>query len=204
MKARVLELSYRHGLSHIGSCLSTADVLAAIFPTDDLVLLSSGHAGLALYCAIEKYRDEPGAAESLLLRFGPQPHLSTKDGILCSTGSLGQGLTVAVGYALADRKRIIHCIISDGECAEGCVWESLAFIHAEKLRNLIVHVNVNGWSALSKLDTINLCERLRAFLPSIVIHKTSVEQYPFLKGLDAHYKPMTKADYESTLCEAVA
>jgi len=202
MKARILELSYRHGLSHIGSCLSTADVLEAIFPTDDLVLLSSGHAGLALYCALETYRGE--CAETFLSDFGPQPHLHPSRGILCSTGSLGQGLTVAVGYALADRKRIIHCIISDGECAEGCVWESLAFIHAEKLRNLIVHVNVNGWSALSKLDTIYLCERLRAFLPSIVIHKTSVEQYPFLRGLDAHYKPMTKADYESTLCEAAA
>lgn len=202
MKARILELSFRHGLSHIGSCLSTADVLESIFPTDDRVLLSSGHAGLGLYCALEKYRGVD--AEDLLIRYGPQPHLEPKLGLLCSTGSLGQGLTVAVGYALAEKKRVLHCIISDGECAEGCVWESLAFIHREKLRNLIVHVNVNGWSALSKLDTINLCERLRAFLPSVVIHKTSVEQYPFLRGLDAHYKPMTKEQYESTLCEATA
>ncbi len=200
MKARILELSYRHKLSHIGSCLTTADVLESIFPTDYLVLLSSGHAGLALYCALEKFRNEN--AEDLLTRYGSQPHLDLARGILCSTGSLGQGLTVAVGFACADRKRVIHCVISDGECAEGCVWESLAFIHSHKLRNLIVHVNANGWSALSKLDTDYLCKRLRVFLPSVVIHKTSVEQYPFLNGLDAHYKPMTREQYESTLCSA--
>lgn len=210
MKQRILELSHRHGLGHLSSNLTTADVISRIVeearpiekkicdaPGTNLpfVILSSGHAGLALYCALEKYCGQSAAV--LLNDHGTQPHLDPKRGIYCTTGSLGQGLTVAVGYALAERSRIVHCIISDGECAEGCVWEALAFARLHHLENLRVHVNVNGYSALAAVDVDYLTARLTAFLPWIQLHFTDGNQLLFLHGLHAHYKTMTDAEFES-------
>ncbi len=194
MKRRILDLSYKHKLAHIGSNLTTADVLATI-DTPARVILSAGHAGLAYYCWLESL--EVANAEELLLKHGAQPHLGFA--VPCSAGSLGQGLTVAVGYGLAEPFRQTHCIISDGECAEGCVWESLAFLRRRHMENLKVHVNVNGYSALSAIDTDELAARLEAFLPWINIHRTDGQQYSFLRGLNAHYHAMTQEDYEETL-----
>lgn len=52
--------------------------------------------------------------------------MSLEDGIWASSGSLGHGIGIAVGYALADPQRLVYVTISDGECAEGSVWEALA------------------------------------------------------------------------------
>lgn len=199
MKARILELSHRHKLGHLSSNLTTAEILEPIFAFNPkaFVVLSSGHAGLALYVALEKYASQD--AEALLKQHGSQPHLNYPQGIYATSGSLGQGLTVAVGYALARRDRIVHCVISDGECAEGCVWEALAFIRNAGLRNLQVHVNLNGYSALSAVDTDYLVTRLKAFLPCIALHHTNSNQFPFLRGLHAHYKVMTDADYGAAM-----
>jgi transketolase len=201
MKHHILELSHRHGIGHLSSNLTTAEIFQEILNECDgvfpIVILSSGHAGLALYAAIEKFFHQP-TAEHLIQKHGIQPHLDPTNHIHCTTGSLGQGITVAVGYAMALPKENIHCIISDGECAEGCVWEALAFARQHHLSNLIVHVNMNGYSALSAVDTAYLSERLKAFLPSVRIHTTHGEQYPFLCGVHAHYKTMTDEEYEST------
>lgn len=212
IKRRILELSKQHGIGHLSSNLTTADVLESIYEDGrwkmedgkepPFIVLSSGHAGIALYCALEQYHsrfngDNHFSAASLLAKHGTQPHLDPQRGIHCTTGSLGQGLTVAVGYALAERSRIIHCIISDGECAEGCVWEALAFARLHHLENLRVHVNINGYSALAAVDVDYLVARLKAFLPWIQLHFTDGNQLPFLHGLHAHYKVMTEAEYES-------
>ena len=198
MRERILELSHKHQIGHLSSNLTTAEILEQIYGDADypLVVLSSGHAGLALYVALEKY--EGVEADGLLSDHGHQPHLDREHGINCTAGSLGQGITVAVGYAIANPGRQVHCIISDGECAEGCVWESLSFARNHHLKNLIVHVNVNGYSALSAIDVDYLSDRLKAFLPSVRIHRTDGNQYPFLNGIHAHYKTMTDEEYAST------
>lgn len=200
MKTLLLELSHRHKLGHLTSNLTTLPILDRIFPTlrdEDMVIISSGHAGLALYCALQKYREI--RAEELLEAHGVQPHLDPPRGIHCSTGSLGQGLTVAVGYALARPSCVVHCIISDGECAEGCVWEALAFARLHHLDNLLVHVNINGRAAIGTVDVNYLVERLRAFLPGIKMHFTHNETLSFLHGIHGHYKSMTDAEYQSTV-----
>ncbi len=197
LKARILELSHRHNLGHLSSNLTTGEILEWIFENQaGIVILSAGHAGLALYCALEKHHGQD--AEALLKEHGAQPHLNAEQGIYCTSGSLGQGITVAVGYALADRSRKVHCIISDGECAEGCVWEALAFARLQRLENLIVHVNINGYSALAAVDVDYLAARLVAFLPWIKFHCTDGNQLPFLRGIHAHYKTMSKEEYLST------
>ena len=200
LKKRILEIAYKHKLSHLGSYLSAVDIIDEIYKSknkEDIFILSSGHAALALYVVLEKY--EGKNAEELFLKHGGHPHRDEENGIYCSTGSLGLGITVAVGRALANKNRKVHVLISDGESAEGSVWEALRFIKESNLSNIEVYVNVNGYAAYDKVDTKYLVDRLKAFLPTINIRYTSVNQYPFLRGLNAHYHVMSEEDYKSTL-----
>jgi transketolase len=200
LKKRILEIAYKHKLSHLGSYLSAVDIIDEIYKSknkEDIFILSSGHAALALYVVLEKYEDKN--AEELFLKHGGHPHRDEDDGIYCSTGSLGLGITVAVGRALANKNKKVYVLISDGESAEGSVWESLRFIQENNLSNIEIYVNVNGYAAYDKVDTKYLVDRLKAFLPSINIKYTNVNQYPFLRGLNAHYHIMSEEDYKSTL-----
>jgi transketolase len=200
LKKRIIEIAYKHKLSHLGSYLSAVDIIEEIYQKkdkNDIFILSSGHAALALYVVIEKY--EGKNAEELFIKYGGHPHRNENDGIYCSTGSLGLGITVAVGRALANKKRKVYVLISDGESAEGSVWEALRFIKESNLSNIEVYVNVNGYAAYDKVDVKYLVDRLESFLPEINIRYTSVNQYPFLRGLNAHYHIMSEKDYKSTL-----
>ena len=200
LKKRILEIAYKHKLSHLGSYLSAVDIIDEIYKSknkEDIFILSSGHAALALYVVLEKYKDKN--AEELFIKHGGHPHRDEANGIYCSTGSLGLGITVAVGRALANKNRKVHVLISDGESAEGSVWEALRFIKESNLSNIEVYVNINGYAAYDKVDVKYLVDRLKVFLPTINIRYTSVNQYPFLRGLNAHYHIMSEEDYKSTL-----
>tara|TARA_B100000085_G_scaffold282155_1_gene310157 strand:+ start:7729 stop:8340 length:612 start_codon:yes stop_codon:yes gene_type:complete len=198
LKKRILDIAYKNKLSHLGSYLSAVDIIDKIYSKkhkDDIFILSSGHAALALYVVIEKYEGKD--AEKLFKLYGGHPHRAEKDGIYCSTGSLGTGITIAVGRAIANSKRKVHVLISDGECAEGSVWESLRFIKEHSVDNIEIHVNINGYAAYDKVDSEYLTNRLKSFLPNINLHFTTVNQLPFLKGLNAHYHIMSEKDYKS-------
>ena len=198
LKKRILDIAYKHKLSHLGSYLSAVDIVDEIYKTknpEDIFILSSGHAALALYVVIEKY--EGKNAEELFIKYGGHPHLAEEDGIYCSTGSLGTGITIGVGRALANRNRKVYVLISDGECAEGSIWESLRFIKEHNMDNIEIYVNINGYAAYDKVDIQYLSDRLKVFLPKIELRFTSVNQAPFLKGINAHYHVMSKEDYKS-------
>jgi transketolase len=133
LKKRILEIAYKNKLSHLGSYLSSLGIIEEIYKKknpEDIFILSSGHAALALYVVLEKYENKN--AEYLLKKHGGHPHRDEENGIYCSTGSLGMGITVAVGRALANPKRKVYVLISDGECAEGSIWEALRFIYDQK------------------------------------------------------------------------
>jgi len=100
-----------------------------------------------------------------------------------------------VGRAVASPDKTVYCLISDGECAEGSIWESLKFIEENNIKNIQVYVNVNGYCAYDQVDTQYLVRRLKSFLPSINIVDTTVNKYPFLKGINAHYHIMNEDDY---------
>ena len=163
----------------------------------DIFILSSGHAALAMYACIEKYFGYN--AEDLFKKHGGHPHLDEKNKIYCSTGSLGLGITVSIGRAIANPNRKVYTLISDGECAEGSVWESLKTIKELNIKNIEVHVNVNGYAAYMEVDKDYLADRLKVFLPDIKIHYTEVNKFPFLKGLNAHYHVMSEKDYTQAL-----
>ena len=200
LKKRILEIAYKNKLSHLGSYLSSLEIIEEIYKKknlEDIFILSSGHAALALYVVLEAY--EGKNAEMLFKKHGGHPHRDEENGLYCSTGSLGMGITVAVGRALANRKRKVYVLISDGEAAEGSVWESLRFIYEQNIKNIEIYVNINGYAAYDKIDTEYLSNRLISFLPNINLRYTSVNQYPFLKGINAHYHAMSEEDYKSTL-----
>jgi transketolase len=200
LEKRVLELSYKYNLAHLGSVLTALPIIEEIFnlkQPEDRFVLSCGHAGLALYVVLEKY--EKLDAEKIWLEHGTHPDRCWQCHLDCSTGSLGQGLPIAVGMALADKTRKVYCLISDGECAEGSIWEALRIKKDLNISNLKIFVNYNGYSAYDYVDLFNLGNRLIAFgVEKHSIKHTDVEQYPFLKGLDAHYCKMSDKDYETT------
>jgi len=195
---RIIDITYQEKLSHLSSCLSAWPIIHEIYNTkadDDVFILSNGHAGLALYCELEaRYGIDP---VMLLHKHGIHPGKDLENKLYCSTGSLGSGLPIAVGHALANRTKNVYCMISDGEAAEGSIWESLRFIHTAKLTNLHVFANINGMSAYEYLDVDYLIKRLTTFLPHIHIRLSEPTEFSFAKGLLTHYKVLTEEDYQS-------
>jgi transketolase len=202
LKKRILEIANKYKLSHLGSYFSALEIIDSIYAKmkpDDIFILSSGHAALALYVCIEKYKGKD--AEELFLKHGGHPHHDEENFIHCSTGSLGLGITIAIGRAIANPNRKVYVLLSDGECAEGSVWEALKTIYEEKISNVEVHVNINGYAAYKTVDVDYLSVRLKTFLPDINLHYTTVEHFSFLNGLNAHYHVMKDTEYEKALSE---
>jgi transketolase len=181
----VIEHSKRAGVGHIGSALSVADLLAAVFggvlkaespadPDRDRFVLSKGHAALALYVALHatgRLTDEDLASfcvDGSPLATHPEHVVA---GIDFSTGSLGHGLSYGVGAGLAARlagsRRRAFVLLSDAECNEGAVWEAVMFAAHHRLGNVIALVDVNGQQALGYtrevLDLSPLAAKWRAF-----------------------------------------
>jgi len=168
----ILEQSKRANVGHIGSALSIADIIVALYrsvldavrPLDsdrDRFILSKGHAALALYAALhakglisDTELNSYNTDGSLL---GVHPD-ATHPAIDFSTGSLGMGLSFGAGAALAARlqgsKRRVVVLMSDAECNEGAVWEATAFAAHHKLANLIAIVDANGQQALGHTSQV--------------------------------------------------
>ena len=183
---RIMEISRKYKLSHLGSCLTAVDIIDEIYSIkkwDEKFVLSCGHAGLALYVVLEKYRNYD--AELLYQINGVHPNRDNV-AIDCSTGSLGQGLPIALGMAMADRSRNVYCLISDGEATEGTIWEVGNVMRKYNITNLKIYCNWNGWGAYDATDP-NIAYLLRKLIPGITIIFTSVQQYGF-KGQEAHYQ----------------
>ena len=189
LNKRILEISIKHKLSHLGSCFTALPIIYEIYSkkrSEDKFVLSSGHAGLALYVVLEHFYNVD--AEYLLETYGIHPERDLENFIDVSTGSLGLGLTIATGMALANPNINIYCLISDGESAEGSIWETLRFIDENNISNIKIHANINGWAAYKPVDSDKLSQRLKLFLPEINIHYTDVnEVIQFDTSLAAHY-----------------
>lgn len=197
LKKRIFDISFHHHLAHIGSCLTAVDIIEEIYQKkkpEEQFVLSSGHAALALYCVIEKHGGKN--AEDIFKHHGVHPDRCSDCSIFVSTGSLGNGLPIAVGMALADRTKNVYCLISDGECAEGSIHEAARIASQYTLDNLHVYLNDNGWAAYQPTNTY----RFPLFTSGEFIHvKTNSEQIPCLKGQEAHYHVMNEHEYREAL-----
>ena len=196
---RLLDICYERQLHHLGSYFSALQIIDEIYSQkndDDIFILSNGHAVVALYVILEKYYGLD--AVELHEKYGDHPKRNELDKLHCSTGSLGMGVTVAVGRALANSDRDVYCLLSDGECAEGSVWEALRFAYENKVTNLKLYVNANGWAAYDAVDLDYLEKRIKAFHPDVNYVRTTVEHFG-LKGLHAHYTNFNEEQYKEAL-----
>ena len=202
LEERLVDISYKLKLSHLSAYFTAVGIIDGIYSVkkkDEPFVLSQGHAFAALAVVLEKY--EGKNAEELVAKYMTHPARCSVDGIDCSTGSLGQGITVAVGMALADRTKNVYVLTSDGEMAEGACWEALKIAGEQKLENLRVTVNANGWSAYNKVDVDLLDLRMQYFYPSLVV-KTNMFKFPeWLQGVDGHYQ---KIDSEERYKEVLS
>lgn len=186
MLNRITEISKKYKLSHLGSCYTSLGIIDEIYSIkkpDEPFVLSMGHAFLSLCVVIEKYHCID--AEKIYIKHGVHPERCDECKIYCSTGSLGNGISIACGMALADRTKNVYCLISDGESAEGIVYEVANVMRKYKLTNLKVYCNYNGFSANDIVEQWTIDNLIR-IMPDIEIWHTNVEDYG-LKGLSAHY-----------------
>lgn len=185
----ILDMIYRAKSSHLGCSLSIVDILVALYLGDilnvdpqnpnwenrDRFILSKGHACLALYVTlatkgffpIEKL-DEYGTDGTFI---GDHNTLGSLPGIETTNGSLGHGLSLGIGMALATKKdnRLsrVFVLVGDGELQEGSNWEALMFAGFHKLDNLVLIIDNNHLETVGKTDQIlslsSLHEKLSAF-----------------------------------------
>ncbi len=157
IRAVVSRMLVARGDGHIGGSFSIADVMAVLFnqylreDPKDWFVLSKGHAGPAYYaCLYLKHKISDEALTTLnangtILPSHPDRNLTP--GVQCSTGSLGQGISQAVGIAYANKLKktgaYVYCIVGDGELNEGETYEALEFASNKKLNNLIVLIDAN-------------------------------------------------------------
>ena len=156
-----------HGEAHLGGSFSMIEILLAVheevIEPEDKFILSKAHASYP-YCI---YLREKGFNIPIKTHF----ELDPENNIHCTTGSLGHGLPISVGMAMARKMQIkkgnIYVLMSDGECQEGTTWESLLIAAKHKLDNLIVMIDYNKVQALSTLQEglplDNLAAKFEAF-----------------------------------------
>lgn len=200
LEQRIIDISYRKGLSHLGSCLSAVRIIDNIYKIkkeSEPFILDNGHAALALYTVLEKWYFKD--AEALFDKHGVHPNRDLEDKIWASTGSLGQGLPIAVGMALADRNRLVYVVTSDGAMAEGSNWEALRIAGEQRLENLRITVICNGYGAYGPVDIDMLDYRMQMVYPSLCLRPDTLEYPDWMQGLDAHYVVMNEDQYKEIL-----
>src|SRR3989338_3067353 len=168
LRARIVQMSHDAKAPHLASSLSCIDILATVYwnflnidsqnPTNDLrdrFILSKGHAAAALYATLAFRGFFPPEKLVEYVKegsyFAEHPCPKKISGVEAATGSLGHGLSIGLGMALAAKQKKrdnnIFVLLSDGECNEGSVWEAALFATANKLDNIIAFVDYNKWQA---------------------------------------------------------
>jgi transketolase len=188
LRGKVVEMSHAASSAHLASSLSCCDIVAAAYwgvcnidparpddPLRDRFILSKGHAATALYSALAFRGFFPEALLDTYCQDGgllaEHPPARTLPGIEAATGSLGHGLPIGIGMALAGRMRgeqfRVFALLSDGENNEGSVWEAAMFAAAQKLDNVCVVIDYNKWQATARsnetLQLVPLREKWEAF-----------------------------------------
>ena len=188
IRGHVLRMVHRASSSHVGTALSIVDLLSVLFfdtlrvdptnpakPDRDRFILSKGHGAAALYATLAERGFFPVEwLDTFCLDGGRlHGHADAHDvpGVEISTGSLGHGLSVGAGMALAAQHDgagyRVFALLSDGECDEGSVWEAAMFAAHHRLDNLVAIVDYNRLQGLGPVEEVlrlePLAEKWRAF-----------------------------------------
>jgi transketolase len=175
VRAQVVQMSHETGAPHLGSALSCVDLLVAAYfawldvsPENagdedrDRLILSKGHAAAALYATLAEAGFFPESWLGEYARDGgrlpEQMSPGCAPGVEAATGSLGHGLSLGLGMALAGRIRgqgyRVAVILSDGENQEGAVWEAAMFAAAQKVDRLTALIDYNRWQATGRSNEV--------------------------------------------------
>ncbi len=187
IRAHALRMVHRAGSSHIGGCLSAVDLLVVLYskvlkldssrpnwPDRDRFVMSKGHAAAAFYATLAERNFFPLSWLDTFYQDGsPLGGHVTKGvpGVEVSTGSLGHGLPIACGMALAGKRdgqsHRVFALLSDGECDEGSTWEAALFAPHHRLDNLVAIVDYNKIQSFGSvkevLDLDPLADKWHAF-----------------------------------------
>ena len=188
IRVNIIELAYKAGKNsaHCGGSLSAVEILATLYhkflkwdandiDNRDRVIISKAHASLVQYCILESVgkltKDELYTFEQSGSHYTVHAHKDIEKGFEFSGGSLGLGMSYAVGvaYALKEKgsKARVYVLLGDGECDEGIIWEAMMFAKHNALSNLTVIVDHNHLQAdgfvEDVLDTANMADKFRAF-----------------------------------------
>lgn len=166
LRRESLDLAIESGNGHLASAFSIVEILIALEETlkeRDRFILSKGHGCLSFYASLRHRGFNPTVSG--------HPDIQVSEGIECTTGSLGHGLPIGVGMALAKKFKAeegnIYVLMGDGEMQEGTTWESLLLASHHKLDNLTVIVDYNRLQGMGRIDDIlslgNLPDKLEAF-----------------------------------------
>ncbi|MBI4232774.1 transketolase [Candidatus Peregrinibacteria bacterium] len=168
LRRDVLELAIKFKNGHIAAAYSTIEIVVALYRKilklpEDRFIMSKGHGCLSLYAMLRKigYNPKPSG----------HPDIDVDEGITCTTGSLGHGLPIGLGIALAKKlkgeKGRVFVLLGDGECQEGTTWESLNLARRYELDNLAIIIDHNRIQALGSIEDImgmeNIAEKFTVF-----------------------------------------
>jgi transketolase len=211
---------------HVSSALSLIEVFRVLYddvvkhdpsrpgwPERDPVILSKGHGCLALYAVLADHGYFPlenlntfCARHSLL---GGHPERQLEIGIEASTGALGHGLPLAVGVALAHRRRRdsvrVFVIVGDGELNEGSNWEALLIASKYKLNNLTVIVDNNADQISGPIETVLPLEPLRAKLDAFGANTVEIDGHKVaqLRAAFGYPPPLVPGQPRAIICHTI-
>lgn len=189
VRTDILKMTHDAGSGHPGGSLSATDLMVGLYfgdiirvnPEDpswegrDRFILSKGHVAPVLYSVLARKGFYPVSDLGTLRRLGSplqgHPHMSSTKGLDCSSGSLGQGLSVANGLAIAFKKQNrpnrVYCLMGDGELQEGQIWEAVMTAAQHHLDNLCAIVDYNHVQLDGTVEEIkamgDLCEKFHSF-----------------------------------------
>ena len=192
LRRRILTVAFRDSMGHIPSALSILEIIWTLYDKvmtpDDQFILSKGHGVMALYAVLE----EKGLLDWSTKLMG---HPKRGGAILASTGSLGHGLPMAVGLALAKKIKgeagTVYVLIGDGEMNEGTSWESGLLIDKLNLNNISVGVDDNGTSEFKLPNPFGYK----------IIKTIKGDGVPHIQSREWHNKKLTKEDYEIAISQ---
>ena len=201
IKKRIMDIGLKTQCGHVASALSCVEVLCKTYEGDPkaIIILSKGHGALAQYVILNELgKISDKELESYYQDGGLSGHatLNKKQGIYASTGSLGHGLAIGIGYAIANPKKRVFVLLSDGECDEGSTLESFKLIKKLEVKNIIPLIDVNGLQGFGTNEWMLLPRhQLDAF------HYYSTKGEGFGDGIEntvkAHYVKITPEIYNN-------
>jgi transketolase len=187
LRLGAFKLAMEFGEGHIAPSLSPVEIIVVLYErvmkpaNKDKFILSKGHGCLGWYCMLKRKGYSPHAT--------PHPDIEVCQGIECTTGSLGHGLPIGVGMALARKikkeKGRIFVLIGDGECQEGSIWESLNLARRYNLDNLTIIVDHNKLQALSSVKEILDEQNLKAKFEAFGCNTSEIDGHDSSQVLDA-------------------